>query len=213
MSTAHARRFSPIFSATVIPDKVEPRIAASGEAYTRMSATLRRPGKPDMKRTVMAFGKPNMNLRHLLVPGQAVELAIQLNGGSAKIIGLPRPADVDFEQASYGNEAPTHAIEEIAAVLMLLDVDASLHESIINEMFSGESERPAEDIEEDVSEIASLVHEQQGHILVPLLNAGIDYRTACRAVDLIRDLDASAALDDARTLREQTAVHALLAAA
>src|SRR3546814_2610692 len=82
MSQARARRFSPIFSATVIPDTVEPLVSATGEDYTRMSATLRRAGKPDMHRVVMAFGKPNRSVRHLLTPGQPVELAIQLNGGS-----------------------------------------------------------------------------------------------------------------------------------
>src|SRR3546814_2656360 len=79
MSQARARRFSPIFSATVIPDTVEPLVSATGEDYTRMSATLRRAGKPDMHRVVMAFGKPNRSVRHLLTPGQPVELAIQLN--------------------------------------------------------------------------------------------------------------------------------------
>src|SRR3546814_3608018 len=75
MSQARARRFSPIFSATVIPDTVEPLVSATGEDYTRMSATLRRAGKPDMHRVVMAFGKPNRSVRHLLTPGQPVELA------------------------------------------------------------------------------------------------------------------------------------------
>src|SRR3546814_3407711 len=88
MSQARARRFSPIFSATVIPDTFEPLVSATGEDYPRMSATLRRAGKPDMHRVVMAFGKPNRSVRHLLTPGQPVELAIQLNGGPAKVIGL-----------------------------------------------------------------------------------------------------------------------------
>src|SRR3546814_16640868 len=35
MSQARARRFSPIFSATVIPDTVEPLVSATGEDYTR----------------------------------------------------------------------------------------------------------------------------------------------------------------------------------
>lgn len=218
MNQARARRFSPIFSATVIPSKVEPLVSATGEDYTRMSATLRREGKPDIQRVVMAFGQSNLNVRHLLKPGQPVELAIQMNGGSAKVIGLPKITAV-IGAATAVDAAPDEAtaalenvVAEIAAVLHLFDIDSTLQASIIEEMITGESEGPAEDVEEDVSEIAALVHEQEGHILFPLLNSGLDYRTACRAVDLIRDLPAAGYLDDARTFREQTSVHALLAA-
>lgn len=212
MSNARARRYSPIFSATVIPDNVEPLMTTTGKDYTRMSATLRRDGKPDIKRTVMAFGQPNLDIRHLLNPGQPVQLAIQMNGGSAKVIGLPReiaieaPAAVD--QIQLANEAQLEAtIEEVGAILWLLDIDASLHDSIAHEMITGESERPADEDFEDLSNISSLVH-----ILFPILNAGVDYRTACRAVDLILDLPAAAYLEDMRTFREQNSARALLAA-
>src|SRR3546814_1405078 len=112
MSQARARRFSPIFSATVIPDTVEPLVSATGEDYTRMSATLRRAGKPDMHRVVMAFGKPNRSVRHLLTPGQPVELAIQLNGGSAKVIGLPKDNTTDVAAADPAEQAMEGRSEE-----------------------------------------------------------------------------------------------------
>ena len=212
MTQARARRFSPIFSATVIPDSVEPLVSATGEDYTRMSATLRRAGKPDMHRVVMAFGKPNLDVRHLLTPGRPVELAIQLNGGSAKVIGLPKNDAPAVAAATPAEAAMEGVIAELSAALYLVDIDFTLHAEIIEEMITGESDRPAEEIDEDVTEIASLAHEKVGHILFPLLNAGIDYQTACRAVDLILDLPAARYLNDMRQFREQTAVHALLAA-
>lgn len=213
MSQARARRYSPIFSATVIPDKVEPLVSTSGEDYTRMSATLRRAGRPDIHRVVMAFGKPNLTVRHMLTPGQPVELAIQMNGGSAKVIGFPKEAaDPSPSRVSASEAAMEDVVAEISATLYLVDIDFSLHAEIIEEMITGESERPAEDIEEDVSEIASQTHDQLGHMLFPILNAGIDYQTACRAVDLLLDLPAARYLGDMRLHREQTSVRALLAA-
>src|SRR3546814_13168677 len=63
------------------------------------------------------------------------------------------------------------------SALYLVDIDFTLHAEIIEEMITGESERPAEEIDEDVTEIASLAHEKVDHILFPLLNAGINYQT------------------------------------
>src|SRR3546814_4441141 len=76
-----------------------------------MSATLRRAGKPDMHRVVMAFGKPNRSVRHLLTPGQPVELAIQLNGGSAKVIGLPKDNTTDVAAADPAERSEEHTSE------------------------------------------------------------------------------------------------------
>src|SRR3546814_15430483 len=120
----------------------------------------------------MAFGKPNRSVRHLLTPGQPVELAIQLNGGSAKVIGLPKDNTTDVAAADPAEQAMEGVIAELSAALYLVDIDFTLHAEIIEEMITGESERPAEEIDEDVTEIASLAHEKVGHILFPLLHPG-----------------------------------------
>src|SRR3546814_15756843 len=94
----------------------------------------------------------------------------------------------DVCSADPAEQAMEGVIAELSAALYLVDIDFTLHAEIIEEMITGESERPAAEIDEDVTEIASLAHEKVGHILFPLLNAGIDYQTDCRAVNLILDL-------------------------
>jgi hypothetical protein len=205
MSTARARRYSPIFDATITPESVEPLTTTQGKDYTRLSATISRQGKPDMKRVVMAFGKSNEAVRGLLIPGQPVELAIQLDGGSAKIIGLPRP------KLTIANDAPSleTVIVDLVAVLTHLDVDASLHEEILHAMLTGESEGPSDEGTDD--EEVMTMFETRGHILFPLLDAGVDYGTAVRALNIILQLPAGQFLNDLRTLREQEGVRELVA--
>lgn len=209
MSAVRARRYSPIFTATVTPNDVQPLTTVTGKAYTRCTATISRPGKPVMTRSVLAFGKSNVAVRDLLVPGKPVELAIQLDGGSAKIIGLPRPKAVVANEVSPMTELEA-GIKEISTILTMVDIHPDLHEEIIQAMLTGEYEGPAEEADDDGDELRALVHQTQGHILFPLIDAGVDYRTACRAVDLIRDLAFSWFLDDLRTLREQAAARGLL---
>src|SRR3546814_6635796 len=99
-----------------------------------MSATLRRAGKPDMHRVVMAFGKPNRSVRHLLPPGQPVELAIQLNGGSAKLIGLPKDNTTDVAAADPADQAMEGVVPEVAAPLYLVGIELKIHAEIIAAM-------------------------------------------------------------------------------
>src|SRR3546814_10517025 len=101
----------------------------------------------------MAFGKPNRSVRHLLTPGQPVELAIQLNGGSAKVIGLPKDNTTDVAAADPAEQAMEGVIAELSAALYLVDIDFTLHAEIIEEMITGESERS----EEHTSELQSLM--------------------------------------------------------
>src|SRR3546814_8746590 len=84
-----------------------------------MSATLRRAGKPDMHRVVMAFGKPNRSVRHLLTPGQPVELAIQLNGGSAKVIGLPKDNTTDVAAADPAEQRSEEHTSELQSLMRI----------------------------------------------------------------------------------------------
>src|SRR3546814_19391213 len=120
------------------------------------------------------FGKPNRSVRHLLTPGQPVELAIQLNGGSAKVIGLPKDNTTDVAAADPAEQAMEGVIAELSAALYLVAIDFTLHAEIIEEMITGESERPAEEIDEDLTEIASLAHTTIGHNLSPIPTQALD---------------------------------------
>src|SRR3546814_989419 len=115
-----------------------------------------------MHRVVMAFGKPNRSVRHLLTPGQPVELAIQLNGGSAKVIGLPQDNTTDVAAADPAEQAMEGVIAELSAALYLVDLDFTLHAEIIQEMLTGESERPAEEIDDEIG---------RAHVRPPVTNA------------------------------------------
>lgn len=84
-------RFSPIFPATVTPGPVEILTGAKGE-YARMRGSkVVSARQPEKTLTVMAFGKSLEDVRDLLEEGSSVDLAVQYDGGSMKIIGLPRP--------------------------------------------------------------------------------------------------------------------------
>ncbi|AXK43908.1 hypothetical protein [Erythrobacter aureus] len=91
--------FKPIFAATITPGaSIEEKTSATGTAYIKMTgATVARGDKPAQERTVMAFGKSADAVRDMLVEGQPVELAVQYDGGSVKIIG-----EVREDQAAEG---------------------------------------------------------------------------------------------------------------
>jgi hypothetical protein len=88
MSTA--RRFNPIFVATVTPATIDMKVSETKGAYTLMqAATVSKEGREDRSLTVMAFGKAHEEVGIFLEPGQPIELAVQHNGGTLKVIGLP----------------------------------------------------------------------------------------------------------------------------
>ncbi len=215
MSTATARRFTPIFPALIVPETVEALQSANGTAYTRMKgATVVRNGKDPITRTVMAFGRSNDAVKSLLKPGMPVELAVRFDGPSLKIVGLPRNSVKD-SAGSTANQAITPAdiqtiAEEVSGVLWLFNIDEVAAESIIAEMISGVSERPVHDEEILLDNAHSEVLETYGSIMLPLLHAGLDEETSARITDLILDLPAYQVLDDVFTLREQQSVHGLL---
>src|SRR3546814_17134690 len=86
-----ARKFSPIFVATITPESIEIKKSHDGADYLLCSgAKFERPGQEAQTRTVMAFGRSAADVHKLLTTGKPVELAVQFNGGTIKVIGTPR---------------------------------------------------------------------------------------------------------------------------
>ena len=84
--------YRPTFVATVTPNDVDSGTTEGGQPYaTLKDATISRAGKPDVVRTIMAFG-PAAAVATTLVKGAAVPLAVQSNGATLRLIGLPRAA-------------------------------------------------------------------------------------------------------------------------
>ncbi len=87
----NARRFSPIFVATVTPAAIAIATDKNGNDYAKMQgSTVQQDGKADKTMTVMAFGNQHAEVADHLVEGQPVDLAVQFDGGTLKVIGLPR---------------------------------------------------------------------------------------------------------------------------
>lgn len=90
----NARGFRPIFNATVTPASIETKQNAKGADYLLLQGATVEFGQKSQSRTVMAFGKSADAVRDVLVAGTPVELAVQLDGGSVRIVGLPREKEV-----------------------------------------------------------------------------------------------------------------------
>lgn len=87
-----ARRFSPIFVATITPSSIETKRSKTGADYLLCTgARFEREGREPQTRTAMAFGQSAQTVHDLLTPGEPCELAVQFDGGTIKIIGAPRP--------------------------------------------------------------------------------------------------------------------------
>jgi hypothetical protein len=84
------RGFRPIFNATITPASIETKQSAKGSDYILMQGATVETSKRSGQRTVMAFGKSAEAVRDLLVSGQAITLAVQYEGGTVRVIGLPR---------------------------------------------------------------------------------------------------------------------------
>jgi hypothetical protein len=90
-TTAARAPFRPIFAATITPAGIEALTSVKGKGYIKMQgAQVSRNGGEPTTRTVMAFGKSADAVRDLLVEGKPVELAVQFDGGTVKIIGEVR---------------------------------------------------------------------------------------------------------------------------
>lgn len=99
-----ARKFSPIFVATITPESIEIKKSHDGADYLLCSgAKFERPGQEPQTRTVMAFGRSATDVQKLLTAGQPVELAVQFNGGTIKVIGTPRERQASVSKPTSGN--------------------------------------------------------------------------------------------------------------
>jgi hypothetical protein len=88
---SNARPFNPIFVAAITPASVSTRTASNGNKYAVMQgATIEQPGKDARQGTVMAFGAQRDEVAKLLRKGKRVELAVQHDGGTLRVVGLPR---------------------------------------------------------------------------------------------------------------------------
>ena len=92
LNIMNSQRFNPIFTATVTPASVSNRAGKNGKYTVLSGATIARDGQADIVRTVMAFGKARDAVLSGLRKGKPVELALQHDGGSVRVIGLPRAA-------------------------------------------------------------------------------------------------------------------------
>ena len=83
--------FRPIFPATITPASIERKQTAKGTDYLLMqNATVERDGKDAQTRTAMAFGKSVTDVESMLESGTPVELAVQFDGGTVRIVGPVR---------------------------------------------------------------------------------------------------------------------------
>lgn len=81
---------SATFTATITPSSIEKGNTARGVRYSKMlGATIARKGRPDMTRTVMAFGRANAAIARVLRVNKPVDLICQWDGGTVRIVGRP----------------------------------------------------------------------------------------------------------------------------
>ena len=190
--------------ATVVAESVE-RLEGEKGPYTLMrNAVISREGHDDFVRTVMVFGNPNQRISHLIEAGIPIELAMRFNGGTMRVVGLPRREGVAAELLVAhvpGTPYAETVIKTLYGVLAAHGIDdRDLAGSIITQMMTGESESPCDDempYDPDVIERA-------GHLLLPLVDAGVDHEEALSIAGLIDQLPISAYLGELALLRRQT---------
>lgn len=86
-----AKRFSKIFTAQVsFGDDVTVSQDRRKSVYGRAGAAVKLPDGQVVNRTVMAFGNQLVSVQPDFVPGNVVDLAVQFDGGTLKVIGYPR---------------------------------------------------------------------------------------------------------------------------
>jgi hypothetical protein len=90
MANTAARRFSPIFTASVTLGSVRTGTASNGNKYSVVQGSTVHGEKVRNNVTVMAFGKQRDEVAKVLRKGKTVDLAVQWDQGSLKVIGLPR---------------------------------------------------------------------------------------------------------------------------
>src|SRR3546814_17784293 len=86
--------YTTLFRSTITPASVSASTAKNGNKYAVMKgATIAREGQEAKVMTAMAFGKSHTEVAKLLRKGRSVDLAVQYDGGTVKIVGLPREQD------------------------------------------------------------------------------------------------------------------------
>ena len=93
-TTNNERRFAPIFTATITPATINAGVGKNERPYATMKGALvQQNGKPDKTLTVMAFGSQLAAVQDSLIEGKPVDLAVQFDRGSLKIVGFPLSAE------------------------------------------------------------------------------------------------------------------------
>src|SRR3546814_8347942 len=78
--TSNARRFSPIFVATITPGSVATRTDKNGNKYSYLTgATIAQANKESKQMTAMAFGKSHTEVAGLLRKGRPDRKSTRLN--------------------------------------------------------------------------------------------------------------------------------------
>ena len=207
MTTA---RRSRAFVATVVPETVEHLVGPKGPYTLMRDAVVSREGKDDMVRTVMAFGNPNAQIGHLIQEGHPIDLAIRFNGGTMRVVGLPHgeAAAADLLVAHVpGTPYAETVVKTLYGILASRGIDDhDLAGSIITQMLSGESEGPSDD---DAPFDADVI-ETQGHIVLPLVDAGVDHEECLEIAKMVMSLPISAYLADMALLRRQNVARQFL---
>ena len=86
-------RYRPTFVVTVTPTEIVSGDTSRGQPYSTLKdAVVSQKGRADSVRTVMAFGSAGLTAEKLL-PGVPVDIAVQHDGGTLRMVGLPRAAN------------------------------------------------------------------------------------------------------------------------
>jgi hypothetical protein len=207
-----ARRFSPTFNAVIVPETIETRNGANGP-YTVMSqAVVVRDGREDLVRTVMAFGKPHAAVSHLLSEGSPITLAVRFDGGSLRVIGLPNTVEAHEDALSAPHAPGTPYVETailtLYGVLLAHDVEREAAEVAIQSMLDVDGGGDAVEAEHPFD---AEVVEARGHVLLPLIGAGVEPGTAVAIATSIDRLPVGEYLQDLATLRMQNVTRAFIA--
>lgn len=206
-----ARRFKPPFVATVVPDGIELLEGRTGPYALMREAVVVRDGEPDAIRTVMAFGPAYGEISHLLQAGRPVDLSVRYDGGTLKVVGLPKGTNplsllVPHEEGrSYGE---TVALT-LTGVLVAFGVQRDAVPGIVEDIMAG----GVDDDEDRVFDVDPDLDETHGHVLRPLANAQIDETTACAIADAIAMMPIASWLDDVATMRRQNVAREFMLAA
>lgn len=126
MTPQTARKHSPIFVATITPGTIETKTSKGGAEYLLCAgARFERRDQEPQTRTVMAFGQSATVVRDLLTAGEPVELAVQFDGGTVKVIGAPRERQAAAAAKPAKPAKPAPKRSAMPRQLLLACIDAA----------------------------------------------------------------------------------------